>query len=215
VVRSAGAGWCHGYVTCAVTTMVSFIAFAEAEADEDTLRDELIDGSRKAIGLANGAGLPVSIPSEHFTIAWEQPTPTAMKPIGGRKPGRLIVHDGSPPWETLPENFLYREPWLDVTEGVIYAADGSIQWARIRVEGGEIERIPLPKLVVKDRPGSTQPAASYALGTLYARRGYPAKASMQQITNAVNAELRKPRTPLRFRIKVGRDTVQRLLRRRR
>jgi hypothetical protein len=38
---------------------------------------------------------------------------------------------------------------------------------------------------------------------------------MQQITNEVNVELHKPGTPPKYQIEVSRDTVQRLLDRRR
>jgi hypothetical protein len=193
---------------------VSVIPLAEAAEEHPALRDELIAGRCKAVGSANGNGLPVSIPSNHFAIAWEQPTPTAMKPIGGGEPGRLVVHDGSPPWGALPKNFLYPEPWLDVNNGAIYAADGTAQWIQVRVEGQPTERIPLPKRNVSERPGSKQPAAWYALDKLYGRNGYP-KVSMKRLTELVNIELSKSCTPPKFQIKVGSDTVQRLLDRRR
>src|SRR5262249_20872545 len=173
------------------------------------LRGELIAGRFKAIGLANGNGLPVSIPGEHFAIAWKQPTPTAMKPIGGGKPGRLIVHDGPPPWETLPENFLYREPWLDVIRGIIYATDGTPQWTQIRVEAERIERVPLPDMKIPHTLPSR--AAAWGLEYLYGKTGYPKNLSMPALTRQVNEALQKDYAPLRLRRRVSSDTVERLL----
>jgi hypothetical protein len=183
---------------------MSFIALAEAAEKPADLRDELIAGRRKAIGLVNGNGLPVSIPCEHFSIAWGRPR-FVTRP---RTIDDLLVNG--------PLGiYAYAEPWLDVASNTIHAADGSIQWTSIKVEGGKANRVPLPKRVVEDRPGSKRPAAWYALNKLYGGAGYPTKASMQQITNEVNVELRKAGTPLKYQIKVGSDTVQRLLDRRR
>jgi len=174
-----------------------WISLTEAAADDDTLRDQLINGDRKAIGLANGEGLPIPIPNEHFAIAWER-----LTPVGLTAPSPNELFRGWLPGMT------YAEPWLDVIDGNIYAADGSIRWASIRVDGREIERTLLPRGIVPR--GRSSVAALNALRRLYGGRGYPTKASVQQITDRVNAELRKMGNAA-----VSKDTVDRLLDRRR
>jgi hypothetical protein len=199
-----------------------FIALGEAVADHANLRDELTDGSRKAIGLANGNGLPTSIPCEHFAIAWEQPRLVAVNrpPISERTIDELMVNVNRPPISerTIDELMVnapmwqYAEPWLDVAKGIIYAADGTAQWTQLRVEAEPTERIPLPDLKVANTLPSK--AAAWGLQHLYGKTGYP-NLSMPALAGLVNKALRTDYAPILFRRKVSPDTVGRLLKPRR
>ena len=185
--------------------MAGFIDLVDAVIGERSIRsvrDGLVDGNRRAIGLACGAGLPTTIPREHFAIAWEQPKRiTVTRPPSPTIDDLLI---------NRPRGWRYAEPWLDVANGVIYADDGTPQWTQIRVEAKPTERVPLPDMrVANTRPSR---AAAWGLRYLYGKTGYPKNLSIPAITRHVNEALRTDYAPLSLqRRKVSSDTVERLL----
>jgi hypothetical protein len=75
------------------------------------------------------------------------------------------------------------------------------------------KRVPLPNLQIANSDKSR--AAAWALQELYGTSGYPRNASDKQLLRDVNAELCRPSTAAHFQgVKVSRDTISRLLGRR-
>jgi hypothetical protein len=74
----------------------------------------------------------------------------------------------------------------------------------------QAKRVPLPKLRTANSEQSK--AAAWALRNLYGTRGYRRSATVEQLTRAVNAELRKLSAPAEFKnMEVSRLTVGRVL----